>query len=159
LASYFADDEGDPLTMTATYSFNGASPLPISGGIFTKPDEFQIAMASTSIEDTGVFIITLTISDLLLASMTQTFKVTVTNAAPKIVSPLPNPSIGHGKSIKMPLDEYFIDDEGDKMTMTATYSLNGASSQQIPGGLFTKPSPLTIDATSAGIIDVGIYTI
>ena len=137
LVSYFADDEGDPLTMTATYSFNGASPMPISGGIFTKSDEFQIAVASTSIEDTGVYDITLTVSDVLLASMTQTFKVIVTNTAPKISSTLPNPSIDHGKSISMPLDEYFIDDEGDTMTMTATYSLNSGSPHPIPGGLFT----------------------
>ena len=77
LASYFSDDEGDPLTMTATYNFNGASPMPIPGGIFTKPDEFQIDVASTSIEDTGVYDITLTVSDLLLASMTQKFKLIV----------------------------------------------------------------------------------
>jgi hypothetical protein len=137
LTSYFADEEGDPLTMTATFSFNGASPMPISGGIFTKPDEFQIAVASTTIEDTGVYDIKLTVSDLLLASISQTFKVTVTNTAPRIDSALPNPSILHGKSISMPLAGYFIDDEGDTMTMTATYSLNGASPQPIPGGLFT----------------------
>jgi hypothetical protein len=130
LASYFADEEGDPLTMTATYSFNGASAMPIPGGIFTKPDEFQIDVASTSIADTGVYDITLTVSDLLLASLTQTFKVIVTNTAPKIASTLPNPSIVHGKSISMPLDEYFIDDEGDTMTMTATYSLNGVHLNQ-----------------------------
>jgi UTP-glucose-1-phosphate uridylyltransferase len=45
------------------------------------------------------------------------------------------------------------------MTMTATYSLNGGASKTIPGGLFTIPSPFTIKATSAGLIDVGIYTI
>jgi hypothetical protein len=31
----------------------------------------------------------------------------------------------HGKTLSMPLAEYFIDDDGDTMTMTATYSLNG----------------------------------
>ena len=61
----------------------------------------------------------------------------MTNTAPKIASTLPNPSIVHGKSISMPLDGYFIDDEGDTMTMTATYSVNGGSAQSIPGGLFT----------------------
>jgi PKD repeat protein len=145
--------------MTATYSLNGASATPIPGGIFTKPNEFQIDVASTSIEDSGVYTITLTVSDLLLASFTQIFKVTVTNASPRITSSLPNPSIIHGKSISMPLAGYFFDDDRDTMTMTATYSLNGASHQPIPGGLFTTPSPFTIDATSAGHSDVGIYTI
>jgi hypothetical protein len=86
LASCFADEEGDPLTMTATYSSNGASAMPIPGGIFTKPADFQIDVASTSIEDTGVYTITLIVSDLLQASFTQAFKVTVTNAPPRIPS-------------------------------------------------------------------------
>ena len=116
-------------------------------------------MTSTSITNTGVYTITLTVSDPLPASVTRTFTVTVTNAAPKVASPPPSHSMIHGKTLSMPLAEYFIDDDGDTMTMTATYSLNGRPAQPIPGGLFTKPSPLTIDATSAGFSDVGIYTI
>ena len=65
----------------------------------------------------------------------------------------------HGKSMLIPLAGYFIDDEGDALTMTATYSQNGGKGQSIPGGLFTKTSPLTIKATSTKISDVGIYTI
>jgi len=65
----------------------------------------------------------------------------------------------HGKSKSIPLAGYFIDDEADALTMTATYSLNGGSAQSISGGLFTKTSPLTIKATSTSISDVGIYTI
>ena len=45
------------------------------------------------------------------------------------------------------------------MTMSSTYSLNGGSPQPIPGGIFTIPSPFTIDASSAGFSDVGTYTI
>ena len=59
----------------------------------------------------------------------------------------------------MPLAGCFIDDDGDTVTMTATYSLNGDAAHSIPGGIFTLPTPLTIKATSAGLIDVGIYTI
>jgi hypothetical protein len=116
---------------------------------------------STSILDTGVYTITLTVSDPLSASVTQTFKVIVTNSAPKVASPpLYSFSLVHGKSISMPLAGCFIDDEGDTMTMTAaTYSLNGGVAIPIPGGLFTLPSPFTIKATSVGLIDVGIYTI
>jgi hypothetical protein len=159
LATYFTDEEVDSLAMTATYSFNGASEMAIPGGIFTLPTEFQIDVASTSIADSGEYTIKLTVSDVLLATLTQTFKVTVTNAAPKITSSLPNPSIVHGKSISMPLAGYFIDDDGDTMTMTATYSLNGGIAQPMPGGLFTYPTPFTICATSIGLIDVGTYTI
>jgi hypothetical protein len=59
----------------------------------------------------------------------------------------------------MPLAGCFIDDDGDTMSMTATYSLNGGAAKTIPGGLFTMPTPFTIKATSAGLVDVGLYTI
>jgi len=59
----------------------------------------------------------------------------------------------------MPLSAYFIDDDADSITMTATYSLNGGGAIPIPGGIFTVPSLLTIDATSVGLADVGAYTI
>ena len=91
--------------------------------------------------------------------MTETFIVNVTNSAPRISNPLPSYSIVHGKSISMPLAGYFIDDDGDTLTMTATYSLNGASALPITVGLFSKPSHFTIDVTSAGLRDVGTYII
>jgi PKD repeat protein len=84
-------------------------------------------VTSTSIADTGVYTITLTVSDPLPASLTQTFKVTVTNAAPKVASSPLSHSLVHGTTLSMPLAEYFIDDDGDTMTMTATYTLNGGS--------------------------------
>jgi hypothetical protein len=59
--------------MKATYSFNGVTAMSIPGGIFAQPDDFKIDVASTSIADTGVYTITLIVSDLLLASLTQTF--------------------------------------------------------------------------------------
>jgi hypothetical protein len=59
----------------------------------------------------------------------------------------------------MPLSACFIDDDGDPITMTATYSLNGGAAISIPGGIFTVTSLLTIDATSVGLADVGDYTI
>jgi large repetitive protein len=145
LASNFIENDGDPITMKATYMVNGGAAVTIPNGIFSVPSAFTIVVISTSILDTGVYTITLTVSDPLSASVTQTFKVTVTNAAPRVASPpLYSFSLVHGKSISMPLAGFFIDDEGDTMTMTATYSLNGGAAQPIPGGLFTLPSPLTI---------------
>jgi hypothetical protein len=34
LSTYFIDDDGDPMTLTATYSFNGGAATTIPGGIF-----------------------------------------------------------------------------------------------------------------------------
>ena len=65
----------------------------------------------------------------------------------------------HGNYISMPLSAYFIDDDSDPISMTATYSLNGEIPRSIPGGIFTFLSPLTLVATSVGLVDVGLYTI
>jgi hypothetical protein len=86
LASYFVDEQGDPLKMTATYKYNGGRAIQIPGGIFTKPSEFQIDVASTSITDTGTYVIEMTVSDDFPSSMLATFKLSVTNDAPKVVA-------------------------------------------------------------------------
>jgi hypothetical protein len=159
LTSNFVDDDGDPLTMAATYSLSGGAAVTLPSGIFTVPSAFTIYVASTSIADTGVYTMSLTVSDPLPASVTQTFTVTVTNAAPRLLSAPPSPSIVHGNTISMPLSAYFVDDDADPLTMTATYSLNGGAAIAIPGGIFTVSSLLTIVATSTGLVDVGAYTI
>jgi hypothetical protein len=65
----------------------------------------------------------------------------------------------HRNSISMPLSANFIDDDSDPISLTSNYSLNGGNPRSIPGGIFTLLSPLTIVATSVGLVDVGLYTI
>ena len=65
----------------------------------------------------------------------------------------------HENSLTIPLDSNFADDDGDGITMTATYTLNGGAALAIPHGIFTVPSPFTILVTSASIADTGVYTI
>jgi hypothetical protein len=153
------DDDGDPITVTATYSLNGGAAVKIPIGIFTVPSAFEIVVASTSISDTGVYTMSITVSDPLPASVTQIFKVDVTNTAPRLISAPPNLSLIHGKTIYMPLSAYFTDDDADAITMSASYSLNGGAAISIPGGIFALLNPLTIVATSVGLADVGTYTI
>jgi len=100
LASNFADDEGDAITIKATYTLSGESPVTIPNGIFSEvPSPYKIEVKSTSVADSGVYTITLTVYDLLPASVTQIFKVTVTNTAPVVASTLPpNYSMVHGTS-------------------------------------------------------------
>ena len=76
--------------MTATYRYNGGSALPIPGGIFLKPSQFQIDVASTSITDSGSYVITMTVSDDFPSNMTASFTVNVTNSAPRLIAKLPN---------------------------------------------------------------------
>jgi hypothetical protein len=86
------------MTMTATYSYNGGSSKVIPGGIFTKPSQFEIYVASTSIADTGTYVITMTVSDDFPSSMTTSFTLSVTNVAPKVVTVPADVSLVHGKS-------------------------------------------------------------
>jgi hypothetical protein len=51
--------------MTATSSFNRGPTLAIPTRILTIPSPFTIDVTSTSIRDTGTYIITLTVKDAL----------------------------------------------------------------------------------------------
>lgn len=82
LTDFFIDDDGDTLTMTASYSKIKGVDLTIPEGIFTKPAEFQINVPSTKIEDTGTYNISIIVSDPYLASLTCWFMIDITNAAP-----------------------------------------------------------------------------
>jgi hypothetical protein len=146
--------------MTATYSLNGEAAVNIPNGIFAIPSAFNILVTSTSIVDTGIYTISLTISDPLPDSVAQTFKVTVTNDAPIITNPPPQSiSIVHGKSISIHLADYFKDADGDKLTMAATCTKNTGAAFPLPEGIFTKPAEFQIDVNSVGLVDVGTYTI
>ena len=163
LASNFTDDDGDPLKMTATYRYNGGNAIPIpgvSGGIFTMPSEFQIDVASISITDTGSYVINLNVSDDFPSCVTSSFKLTVTNAAPKVVTALEDVSLVHGRNLSIPLASNFTDDDGDPLKMTATYTRIGGTAVSIPAGLFSIiPPALTIDVSSTSIADTGVYMI
>ena len=147
------------MTMTATYSYNTGPVLALPGGIFTIPAEFQIDKQSTSIADTGTYVITVTISDDFPASFTSTFTLSITNAVPRVATVPEDVSLVHGSSLSIPLTSNFVDDDGDPLTMEATYSLNGGAAVSISGGIFALLPPFTIVAASQGLVDVGAYTI
>ena len=108
-------------------------------------------MTSTSIADTGTYLITMTVSDDFPSSFVTSFKLSITNSAPKVAIVPAAVSLVHGKSKSIPLASNFVDDDGDLLTMTATYSLNGGAAVTIPSGIFTVISPFTIDVTSTSI--------
>ena len=95
MTSNFADDDGDAITMVATYSFNGGSAVAIPNGIFNMPSAFTIDVASTSIKDSGSYKISLTVSDQLPSSVSTYFILKITNAPPRVVSVPPNLSMIH----------------------------------------------------------------
>ena len=65
----------------------------------------------------------------------------------------------HGRTLSVPLASYFIDDDGDILTMTATSSYNGGAAVALPNGILKIPSDFTIDLISTSILDTGTYTI
>ena len=159
LASNFADDDGDGMTMKATYKLNGGSAVTIPNGIFSVPSSFTIDVKSTSFADTGVYEITMIVSDDYPMSVTTSFTMSVTNVAPKVVTVPGDVSLVHGKSLTMPLASNFADDDGDAITMTCTYTKSGGAAVKIPNGIFSVPSPFTIDVKSTSFADTGVYVI
>ena len=72
----------------------------------------------------GIYTISLNVSD-SAKYITSSFELTVNNTTPKLKNdPPPSPLFVHGGNISMPLSEYFVDDDGDQMTMTAKYTKN-----------------------------------
>jgi hypothetical protein len=122
LTKNFADEDGDALTMTCTYKLNGGSAeTKIPNGIFSILSPFTIDVKSTSIADTGVYVITMIVSDGLPITATTSFTLSVTNAAPKVDSVPGDVSLVHKSSLTIPLASNFKDDDGDPITMEATY--------------------------------------
>ena len=139
LLSNFVDYDGDALTMTATYTLNGGSALPIPGGIFNKPAPFKIDVTSAGLSDVGTYTISVIMSDSQLA-VTASFTLNITNAIPRLNSTLQNITAPLNEPTIIDLMSNFTDDDGDPMFLTATYSFNGGTPLPIPGGIFTMPS-------------------
>jgi hypothetical protein len=66
LSDSFLDDDGNPLTMIATSSFENkpAQSLPV-GNLLTIKNMFTIAIAPTQMSELGTYLITVTVSDTL----------------------------------------------------------------------------------------------
>ena len=137
LAVYFSDPDLDAITMTATYSLNGVVKA-IPGEIFTIPSAspFEIIATSTGLIDVGFYTISVTLSDSKL-SVPASFTLDVTNASPHEISTPLAVTAPQNKVTSVDLSTYFKDDDGDQMTLTATYSFNGGAATPIPGGIFT----------------------
>jgi hypothetical protein len=84
LSSFFLDDDGNLLTMTATSSFAGETALSLPVGTLLTlpiPNETTIAIAPTKMIEIGDYLITVTVSD-SLATASSSFKISVINNPP-----------------------------------------------------------------------------
>jgi hypothetical protein len=80
--SYFPSYIGQPFVTTASYSKDGGSSVAIPGGIFSSFANFAFSVSSTSIQDVGVYSITLTAIKSAFMTETSSFILRVTNTAP-----------------------------------------------------------------------------
>ena len=102
----------------------------------------------------------MTVYDDFPSNFTASFTLSVTNAAPIVVTAPSDVKLKHFSSLSIPLASNFNDSDGDDMTMTATYTRIGGTAVSIPAGLFTVVvSALTIDVSSTSIADTGVYMI
>jgi hypothetical protein len=66
LLAFFVDDDGNPLTMTATSLFTGQSALTLPvGTLLTLPNWSTVAIAPTQMTEIGDYLITVSVSDTL----------------------------------------------------------------------------------------------
>jgi hypothetical protein len=88
LSLFMVDDEGNPLTMTATSSFEGGPALTLPSGILTLPNWSTVAIAPTQMAEIGNYLMSVKVSD-SLATVSSSFEISVFNTPPYFLSTVP----------------------------------------------------------------------
>jgi hypothetical protein len=116
LSSFFVDDEGNPLTMTATSSFEGGPSLTLPAGILTLPNWSSVSIAPNQMTDIGKYLITVTVSD-LLDTVSSSFEISVYNTPPYFMSSVPADFTMRFNNTYLFTIPQFKDDEGHAVTV------------------------------------------
>jgi hypothetical protein len=116
ISALFVDDDGNPLTMTATSSFAGATALTLPAGILTLPTWSTVAIAPTLMTEVGIYLITLTVSD-SLAAVSSSFQISVVNTPPYFLSTVPDDFTMKFNNTHVFFIPKFQDDEGHAVTV------------------------------------------
>ena len=113
VSSYFSDQDGNPLTYSATSSDASKATASVSG-----------STVSITPVATGSVTITVTAADNSNATATQDIAVTViANRAPTTVGTIPTQTVSlSGSAVTLDLDSYFSDPDGNPLTYSATSS-------------------------------------
>jgi hypothetical protein len=78
----------------------------------------------TSISHVGTYTISLTVSDSDKSIITS-YELTVSNTPPRFIATLPNKILSVNSKGSYDLSSFFVDDDGNPLTMTATSSYVG----------------------------------
>jgi hypothetical protein len=90
--------------------------------------------------DTGTYTISLSVSDNQPLTVTTSFTLTITNVAPRLVTTILDRTASQNINNLVDLTTFFVDDDLDPITMSATFSFNGGAATSLPSGIFTVPS-------------------
>jgi hypothetical protein len=112
----------------------------------------------TSPTNVGTYTITLIVSDSCL-SVSSAFEVTVSNTPPRFKGTLPSHILSVNSIGSYDLSAFFIDDDGNPLTMTATSSFAGGPTLTLPAGILTLPTWSTVAIAPTLMTEMGIYLI
>ncbi len=132
VADAFTDPDGDDLTFAATSSDTGVATVAVS--------EADLTLDGVS---AGTATITVTATDPRGLSANGTFSVDV-ETAPMLVQEFDDEVVTAGEPITFAVDKYFMDDDGDTLTFSASSSDDMIATVTVAG------MDLTIDGMSAG---------
>jgi hypothetical protein len=99
----------------------------------------MIVTNPTSPSHVGTYTISLTVSD-SVKSDSSSFEVTVSNTPPRFTATLPNKILSVNSKGSYDLSSFFVDDDGNPLTMTAQSSYAGGKAVSLPSGILTLPS-------------------
>ena len=116
LSAFFVDDDGNPLTMTATSSFAGGSALNLPVGILTLPNWSTVAIEPTLMSELGIYLINVTVSD-SIAAVSSSFRISVFNTPPYFLSKVPADFTMRFNNTYVMFIPKFKDNEGHAVTV------------------------------------------
>ena len=133
VSDVFSDNDGDPLTFTATGLPAGLTIDPVTGIIS------GILPSGASAD--GPYTVVVTATDPSGESVSTEFVWTVENIAPEVVTTLPNVSFDDGSGVSLLTASNFVDPDGDSLIFTAS---------NLPEGLTIDPETGLISGTLDG---------
>ena len=143
MTDYF-DDEDDTIgyiTLTATYSLNGTVHNIPSSGVISM-NNYIVLINPKGPSEAGDYIVTLGISD-GLASVSQTFNVSIPNSAPNFTCAYPDIALPINSNVSFDFPATVIDDDGNPITYMMSIENQGqlvalpTTCMRSPGGPYS----------------------
>ena len=84
---------------------------------------------------------------------------TVSNSPPRFTATLPNQILSVNSKESYDLSSFFVDDDGNPLTMIAQSSYAGGKVVNLPSGILTLPSWSVVAIAPTQMTEIGIYLI